>query len=139
MAALADELAQELLEPAVVEHALDLGERLLVVDVVERALVVVEPRRHCRHAQRDAVGVAAPVALAQVELCLCQGRRELLAWDAVLGEAAALAFEQRAELASAARAHALQREHGLRLKHAVDEGRLEVVGKAGVHDGALER
>ena len=109
------------------------------MDVVERARVVVEPRRHRRHAQCDAVGVAAPVALAQVELGLGQCRRELLARDAVLGEAEALALEQRAELAGAARVHTLQREHGLRLQDAVDEGRLEVVGEAGVHDSAFKR
>ena len=137
--ALADDLAEKLLVEAVLEPRLGVGERLLVVDVVERALVVVEPGRHDDHGEGHAVGVAAPVALAQVELGLGERGGELVARDALLGELGAGRLEQRAELLRAAGLDAAQGEHGLRLQDAVDEGAVEVVGEPGVEDRALER
>ncbi len=139
VAALADDLAKEPLVEPVVEAGLGLGERILVVDVVKRATVVVEPGGHGDHREGHAVGVAAPVALAHVELRLGEGRGELVARDAVLGEVGAGRLEERAELLGAAGLDAAQGKHRLRLQDAVDEGAVEVVGEPGVEDHALER
>ena len=106
----AHELSEQALEEAVVEPLLELGERVLVAQVVCRAIVVVEPARERLDGEGDAVGVAAPVALAQVELGLGDRGLELVAQDAPLGELGAGGLHELAELLSSALAQALEQE-----------------------------
>ena len=137
--AVAHQAVKKLLVKAGVQARLGRGQGLFVVDIVKRALVVVEPRRHDGHGQAHAVGVAAPVALAQVELGLRQRCGQLVVGDARGHDFGAGGLEKRAELLAGAFLGPLQGEHDLRLQDAVDEARVKVVAQVGVQDRALER
>ena len=134
----ADHVAQQGLEAAVVDPAVQLGQGALVADVVEGPLVVVEPAGQRLDRQAHAVGRAV-VGLAQVELRLGQRRLEALAADAVARELRAGLAHERPEAPGRALAQAVQEEHHVRLQHAVDEHGVHVVGQARVQHAALER
>ena len=103
-------------------------------------VVVVEPARERLHREGHAVCCpGAKVALAQVELRLGKRGLELVARNAVLGKLAAGVFDELAEAVCHVRTGALELKDHLGLGDAVDERGLEVVGKAGVEDAALER
>ena len=135
---LADEFAEEPLEVAVVEPGLDVRERLLVAQVVVGVVVIVEPARHRLHRQGDPVGIAAPVALAEVELGLGERGEELVARDSAVGKLGADGLDKGAELLGDSLACALELEEQVRLVHPVNQDGEKVVREAGVEDASLE-
>ena len=135
---LGDQLAEQLLEVAVLEAGLHVCELLLVVEVRHGVIIIVEPARHGGYRVCDAVG-DAPLALAQGELGLCQRGAELVRGDALQRELGAGRLHQLAELLGNALLGALEDEQGHGLEQAVDEGDGEVLAESGVEHAALER